>query len=345
MDENKDDVVVEPIVDEGETQMEPEVKEELKPIQSKMSKVDEAQELIKSSKELVSKADSEVEECKIGVSQAAEDFDNAKRAVNNGVFVSCEASLEKMGFEYTPYDEDEPFELAIDDEDEERFSVDSLSTGRFVGLVLAILAALATVGAWVYLAMNKLDINPSELTIETAMTQINPVLTWIGGDIIGAKGNMIMGALVLGFTALIMAWLVYALRVNIKAKKNLVVAKETYDKSSEYCMNKEECKKEMKRVDAHLREATQEIGNIETVLNEKLSTLKRILHVEGPVDEEKEYHPSSKKEMRETEKIMRGIEKLLNTAITKNGKLNFQSVQALNNARAIYADYLARIYD
>jgi len=49
--------------------------------------------------------------------------------------------------------------------------------------------------------------------------------------------------------------------------------------------------------------------------------------------------------MRETEKIMRGIEKLLNTAITKNGKLNFQSVQALNNARAIYADYLARIYD
>jgi len=345
VDEKKDEVVVEPIVDESETQMEPELKEEVKPIQAKKSKMVEAQELIESSKELVSKADSEVEECKVGISQAAEDFDNAKRAFNNGVFVSCESSLEKTGFEYTPYDEEEPFELAIDDENEDRFSVDSLSTGRFTGLILAILTAFATVGAWIYLAISKLNINPDDLTIETAMNQVNPVLTWIGGDIIGAKGNMIMGALVLGFTALLMAWLVYALRVNTKAKKNLVVAKETYDKSSEYCMNKEECKKEMKRVDAHLREATEEIGNIETVLNEKLSTLKRILHVEGPVDEEKEYHPSSKKEMRETEKIMRGIEKLLNTAITKNGKLNFQSVQVLNNARAIYADYLARIYD
>jgi hypothetical protein len=345
VDEKKDEVVVEPIVDETEIQMEPEVKEEVKPTQSKKSKLAEAQELIESSKELVSKADSEVEECKVGVSQAAEDFDNAKHAFNNGVFASCEASLEKTGFEYTPYDEEEPFELAIDDENEEKFSVDSLSTGRFTGLILSILAALATVVAWIYLAMNKLNINPSELTIETAMNQINPVLTWIGGEIIGAKGNMIIGALVIGFSALIMAWFIYALRVNMKAKKNLVVAKEMYDKSSEYCMNKEECRREMKRVDAHLREATQEIGNIDTVLNEKLSTLKRILHVEGPIDEEKEYHPSSKKEMRETEKIMRGIEKLLNTAITKNGKLNFQSVQALNNARAIYADYLARIYD
>jgi len=49
--------------------------------------------------------------------------------------------------------------------------------------------------------------------------------------------------------------------------------------------------------------------------------------------------------MRETEKIMRAAENLLETAITTERKLNFKSVQALNSARGVYAEYLSRIYD
>ena len=171
------------------------------------------------------------------------------------------------------------------------------------------------------------------------------MLNWIGTLGGNTGGNMIVGAVILGFSALLVGWLVYALRVNMKSKKNLGIAQEMQVQSKEYSMTKEDSKREMKRIDAHLRAVTLVERDFEIVLNEKVATLERILHIEGAYEEGKEYYPSSQKCMSETEKVMQGIEQLLNTAVTRNGKLNFESVQALNNAKAIYADYLARIYN
>ncbi len=312
---------------------------------NKKNKLAEAEALIEASKDLVAKVDSDIAECKVGISQAAEDFDEAKRKFKNGIFEDAENLLERVGFEYINFEEREAFELSIDGNDEENFSVESLSSGRFMGFLLAIVVALLTVVAWLYLAISKLDIDINNMSMDRAVSHVEPILKWIGGEIISANGNIVVGAFILGFSALIMAWLVYALLINLKGAKNLRIAQETFAQSKEYCMTQEECQKEMKRVDKHLREATAQIGNFETILNEQSATLKRILHVEGAYDEGKEYHPSSKKVMRETEKIMRAAEDLLETAITKDKKLNFQSVQALNAAADIYAEYLARIYD
>ena len=312
---------------------------------NKKNKLVEAEALIMVSQDLVEKVDSDVAECKIGISEAAEAFDSAKRTFNNVTFKNAENLLEKTGFEYTTYEESEAFELSIDVGDKQEFSVKKLSSGRFSGLILSLLAAFATAGGLIYLAMLKLNIDISSIDAETATSHVNPVLNWMGGDIVSGNNNMIIGALILGFSALSVAWLVYALRTSLKGAKNLRIAKDTFEKSNEYCMTQEECQKEMKKVDAHLREATIEIGNFETILNEQSSVLKRIIHVEGVYDDEKDYHPSSKKVMRETEKIMRAAESLLETAITQDKKLNFQSVQSLNSARAMYAEYLSRIYD
>ncbi|HHD75810.1 MAG TPA: hypothetical protein ENK82_07120 [Campylobacterales bacterium] len=311
----------------------------------KKNKLLEAKELIEASQDLVAKVDSDVQECKVGISEAADAFDTVKRNFNNITLKSCEGLLEKAGYEYINHEESEEFELNVDPNQPSDFYVKRLSSGRFVGLLLATLVALLAVGAWIYYAATKLGIDLASVTIENSVSHINPVLTWIGGEMIGANGNMMIGALVLAFSALALGWVVYALYLTLKGNKNLRIAKEMHEKSNEYCMTQEECKAEMKRVDAHLREATREVKNFETILEEQAAVLKRILHVEGVYDEEKAYHPSSKKVMRETEKILKSIEKLSNTAITKNGKLNFQSVTALSEARAVYADYLSRIYD
>jgi hypothetical protein len=321
------------------------IRETLPVSQNKKNKFTEAEALIVTSQDLVAKVDLDVAECKVGISEAAEEFDSAKKTFNNVTFKNAEDLLERIGFEYTTYTESDAFELSISESLKEKFSVDKLRSGKFTGFILAILVALATVGTWIYLATSKLGIDIGSLTVETATSHVNPVLTWIGGDIVSADTNMIMGALILGFSALIMAWLVYALRTKLRASKNLRIAKDTFEKSNEYCLSQEECQREMKKVDGHLRAATVEIKNFEMILNEQSSVLKRILHVEGAYDDEKEYHPSSKKVMRETEKIMRAAESLLETAITTDRKLNFQSVQALNFAREVYSEYLSRIYD
>lgn len=311
----------------------------------KRNKITEAKELIEASQELVAKVDSDVQECKLSISDAADEFDSAKRTFNNTTLKSCEGLLEKAGHNYITFHELKAFELNVNPDENEHFSVKSLSSGRFVGLLLAILVALLVLGAWIYLASIKLGIDLTTLNPETVIAHVNPVLTWVGGEMIGANGNMVIGALVLSFSALVCAWLVYAIYINIKGNRNLRIAKEMYAKSNEYCMTQEECKAEMKKVDAHLREATMEVNNLETILQEQASVLKRVIYVEGGYNVEKEYHPSSKKVMRETEKMLKGTEKLLNTAITNKGKLNTQSVEALSEARAIYAEYLSRIYD
>ncbi|MBU1669106.1 hypothetical protein KKC13_11860 [bacterium] len=314
----------------------------------KKSKQVEAKELIESSKELVSKVDNQVEECKIGVSKAAENFDNIKRTFNNTIFTSSQELLEKVGFEYnSALDElNEPFELALEEKEGATVHIKNISSGRFTGLLLAIGAALVTLGVWIYFAAQKLNISlSSNTTAEAIEAHINPVLAWIGGGITGATGNPMFGALVLGFSALLMAWFVYAIRVNLKASKNLRIALKTYEESTEYSMSKDDCKKEMEKIDAHLQASNTEVENFTMLLNEQNSSLKRILHVEGAGSDEQSYHPSSTKVMRDTERLMRAVEKLLNTSVTSGGKLNFKSEQALSNAQAVYIDFLGRIYD
>ena len=314
----------------------------------KKSKQAEAKELIESSKELVSKVDNQVEECKIGVSKAAENFDNMKRTFNNTTFKNSEELLEKVGYEYnSALDElNEPFELTLAEKESGTVHITNISSGRFTGLLLAIMAAVVTLGVWIYFAAQKLNI-PFDLNMkaEAAEAYVNPILSWIGGGITGGIGNPMFGALVLGFSALLIAWLVYAIRVHLKASKNLRLARKTYKESTAYSMGKDDCKKEMERIDAHLKESSKEVENFTTLLNEQNAILKRVIYVEGASSEEHHYHPTSMKIMRDTERLMRAMERLLNTSVTSEGKLNPKSEQALSNAQAIYVDFLGRIYD
>ena len=312
---------------------------------NKNKKLNDAKALIEESKAIVAKVDSDIAKCKIDISKTAEEFDAAKRTFKNISLKNADHLLEKVGFEYVTFDESEEFELSVDGSDEQDFSVKTLSSGKFTGFILAMLVALSTAGVWIYLAISKLNIDINAINSETALTHVDPVLKWVGGTIMPNNENTIFGALILGFSALIMAWLVYAIATALKSRKNLGIAKNTLDKSTEYSLMQAESQLEMKKVNAHLKEVTAEVGNLEMILNEQSSVLKRILHVEGTYEDEKEYHSSSKNTMRETEKIMRATENLIETAITQDQKLNFKSVQALNSAKDMYAEYLGRIYD
>jgi len=308
-------------------------------------KIVEAQELIQDSKDLVSEVDSSVQECQLGVSKAADDFDTQKRAFLNKTFKSSEELLKKVGIAYgTNKSLHEPFELSVDNS-VDNLEIEYISSGRFTGMILALIVAILTFSGWIYLSTKQLNISLENITIPFIENNMNAVLTWIGGGIIGLDGKPMIGALVLGFSGLIMAWIVYAVRVHFKTDRNLRIAKKAYIKSRAYSFSKDECKKEMLRVDAHLREAIISIENFTVVLREQNGILKRIVYVEGSLNEEKDYHPSSKKIMRETEKIMNSIETLLNTSVTKEGTLNPESQKVLSISKAVYAEFVGRIYD
>jgi len=304
-----------------------------------------AEELIRDSKDLVLEVDSSVKECQLGVSKAATDFDRRKRAFLNKTFKSAEEFLKKLGIEYgTSKSLHEPFELSVDNS-VDNLEIEHISSGRFTGMILALIVATLTFYGWIYFSTKQLNISLENITLEFIESSMNAVLTWIGGGMIGLDGKPMVGALILGFSVLIMAWIVYAIRVHFKTEKNLRIAKKAYIKSRAYSFSKDECKNEMLRVDAHLREAIISIENFTVILGEQNGILRRIVYVEGVVNEYKSYHPSSKKVIRESEKIMKSIEKLLNTSVTKEGKLNPESQKALSISKAVYAEFVGRIYD
>jgi len=311
-------------------------------------KIIEAKTLIENSKELVDEVDFAVKECQLGVSKAADDFDIQKRIFLSKIFKNSEELLKKIGREYGLNGKiHEPFELSVDTH-AQNIEIEHISSGRFTGLIFAIIFALATFFIWIYFSFKQLNLpfEKSSLSLNFLEIHTDMVLTWIGGGIIGLKGEPMLGGLILGFSVLIVAWIIYAIRVHFKTYKNLRLAKKAYIESQAYSFSKDECKREMLRVDAHLRDAIISIEHFTIMLSEENAILKRVIYVEGSRNrDDQEYHPSSKKVIRETEKLMKSIEALLNTSITKDGKLNPQSEKVLAVAKAVYADFIARIYD
>ena len=309
------------------------------------NKRSEVESLIQTSKELIAKTDVNIEESKANVFKAAEAFDDTKRIFKNVTFKKSEELLEKLGFDYITQEESEAFELSIGDTNQKKFSVKNISSGKFTGFLFALFVALLMLAIWIYFAIKNLAIEVNEMSIEKATNSVNPMLTWVATDVVPASGNVLIGALVVGFSALVVAWIVYAIRVVLKGSKNLRVAQETLEASTDYCMSQENSQGKMKKLEKHLLESTSELKKLEMILNEQNSVLTRVTYVEGTFDEGKEYHPSSKKVMRETEKIMRASETLFATSITEDDALNIKSIEALNAAKGIYSEYLSRIYD
>ncbi len=316
-------------------------------IESEKDKISEAKRLIESSKELVSAVDTAVQECKVGVSNAANEFDRQKYIFINQIFRKSESLLKKVGIEYREGGRVErSFELSVDTNTGD-IEIEHITSGRFTGMLLAIFFAMMTLATWIYFALKALNLPLEKSSLNTLFieTHVDAILQWIGGGVIGVEGDPTIGGLILGFSVLIVAWIVYAMRVNLKTDKNFRLAKKSYIESRAYSSSKDACRKEMLKVDAHLRDVIISIENFTIMLGEENAILQRVVYVEGVFDEDKRYHPSSKKVMRDTEKLMKSIDALLNTSITADGKLNPQSEKVLAIAKAVYAEFIARIYD
>ena len=316
----------------------------LKEEKPKVSKVQEVKELMESSEKCVAEVDSTMRKAKGMILKTASQFDELKRTFHHTTFKNTEELLEKIGADNLLLQGDESFELSLNQSDKNYFNMRTIYTGRFTGIVLALFSFLVTIVLWLYFATKSLNIDSKSFTFANFKEEAIPLLDWIGGGIINIEGTATMGAFVLGLSGLFVASIVYAVRVSMKANKNLRVAKKTFSETAQYTYTQEESKSEMKIIELHLDGINQQIQNFNVLLDEKNAVLKRILYIEGQKDTLLEYHHNSKIIIRDTERLVNTIERLLTTSITKEGRLNPQSVQALSTADAVYEDFIAKEY-
>ena len=307
-----------------------------------IKKNEQAKELIAKSKEIIYKADVEVESIKKSISNDVEKFEELKSNLLSTTIPQNKSLLEKASFVYIQPESDEEFELSIDNGNND-IKVKDISSGGFTAFIFAILSMLATAIGWLYLASTKIGIEIKPPVIPDNAS-IDKMLAWIGGGMTGGEGNTLYGVITIGVSALLIGLLVYNLFVSIKENRNFKVANDTFEKSNQYFEKQKETKTELEKIDEHIKKIVPLLEDYQVLLNEENAKLQRIIHVEGELEENSQYHQSSISEMKETERLMEKIEEVMTRPVTKEGRLNENSVYALDEARNVYEYYLSKIY-
>ena len=290
--------------------------------------------IIKKAKHIVHDAENQMEECKVLLSDDLKDLEAAKESLKKGGMDECEEMLEVLGYSGADEDEkgEEEEEAVVFEPKEEvpPVHIRDVSSGKFTGFLLALIFGLATLIGLVYIATEKIGmtLNPNNI----ASTETHKSILAGLGSLVGMNNPMVGGA-ILAIVVLLVMWIVYKIRVSIKAASNLSFAKEQLKKAEEYAALKGTCKDEMDSIDAHIKDAIATLKTYEVILHEQKGKLKRIHHLEKSDDESAEYHAKSLKEMDDTYDLITTIKEFLNTPISEEGKLSGKSTLFLYRAK------------
>jgi len=329
---------------EGESGHAEETQEEISAPQVSKSGKKSAEELIEEAKELVRQSDNEVKDCMEILDEDIAAYEEERNRVVEGSLETTESLLEKIGLEPEKIEEAEVERVKFEKEDPlDPMEVKSLSSGKFGAFVLALIAGLATVIAWLYAATKELGITLIPTKVPSKEVS-NEILSWIGGGITGGEGNAIAGIAILSVSVLVVMIAVYKIRVYLREIRNQRLAEKINEEAKFYCSKKEECKQEMEKVSAHIHQVIAALKTYDIFFDELNAKMRRVLHVEGDVPFD-EYHPKSKEEIKRATTLISGIKELVGTPMAgEDGSLSDEGKRALERTNRILEHYRERLY-
>ena len=258
------------------------------PKEKKIKKHIQALELVEKAKNIVQSAEAQTEECKLLLISDLKEYDTAKRSLKKGGLEVCSDLLEKAGTQTSVRLEEEAGSIVFETKEEiPPMPIKSVSSGRFTGVVYALLAGIMTAIGLIYLATEKLGITlvvtktPSSERIQNIMTTFS---TFVGLD------NYYVGIGLFVAAVFFVTVLVHLIRTALKGNANLHFAGKQFAGAEVYTETKENCKTEMNKIDANMKESIETLKMYEVIFNEQKGKLERILHIEGENKKSTEYH-------------------------------------------------------
>ncbi len=309
----------------------------------KLKKHDEAVALVDKTKTIVKESEKQLEACRLLLSDDLKEYEEAKKALNEGGLNACEALLSKSGYI------DESDETIEEDavvfepkEDLEPIRLQDVSSGKFTGFIMALIGGAATLGGMVYVATEKLGVTLDLSKIPTPET-IKPVFSYYG-TLVGMNENTNIGMALVAVVTLLVMWIIYAIRVSTKGSKNLHFATGQLEEAEAYTTQKGNCKEEMDKVDVHIHDAITTLKTYQVLFNEQKGKLQRILYIEGEKEALSEYHEKSILEMRETQGLVNSVRSFMATPMSEEGKLSGKSTLFLHSAKSKMQKMIDRLY-
>lgn len=334
-----EDEVSQTIEDESE-QVEDRV--EHSPLPEKTKKNIKAKHLVEKAKNIVNEANKRIESCRLLLESDLKEYGDAKSELKKGGLDACVLLLNQLGYQTKEDEKEKTTPVFEPKEDVKPMVLKDVSSGKFSGFIYALFGGVATAIGMVYLATEKLEmtLNVTKVPSEDVMQSI---LAWFS-TIIGMQENVAVGAGVLGSVVLVVMIFIYVIRVNLKARSNLHFAVKQFVEAELYTEQKANCKQEVDKVDAHIKNAIETMKTYEVVLNEQKGKLQRIVYIEGSKEKSAGYHDKSFLEIRETKDLIHAINDFMNISMSDEGKLSSKSVLYLQNAKDQIDKTLQRFY-
>ena len=309
-----------------------------------MNKNDAALMLVKKARIIVKDAENQLEECKLLLASDLKDYDKAVQELKANGMDASEELLTQLG--YVSDEEESEEDKNIEDvvvfepkEDVAPLNIKDVSSGKFTGFLMGLLGGVVTFAGMAFVGSEKLGI-----TVDLSqLTTMEPVYSWYS-RLIGLKGDMFYGRLFMILAALLVVWLIYKIRVSMKASKNLNHATAQLEAAEEYTAQKGSCKDEMDRVDAYIHDVIKTLKTYQVIFNEQKGKLERILHIEEDQSETASYHHKSLIEMKDTDELISAIKDFMGVPMSEEGKLSGKSSLFLHRAKSKVQKVLDRLY-
>lgn len=310
---------------------------------TKAKKHIKAKLLVEKAKKIVNEANERREACKLLLETDLKEYEDAKSALGKGGFDACISLVEKLGYQTKSDEQTEKTTVVFEPKEELKpLVLKDVSSGKFSGFIYALLGGFATAVGLVYLATEKLNmtLNVRKVPSEDIMQSI---LAWFSTTI-GIQEDVYIGAGVFGFAVLLVMILIYVIRVSLKANSNLHFAVKQFVEAEIYTEKKANCKSEMDKVDAYIKDTIDTLKTYEILFNEQKGKLQRILYIEGEKEKSTEYHDKSYVEIRATKELISTIRDFMNIPMSEEGKLSSKSILFLQNAKDQIDKMLERLY-
>lgn len=298
---------------------------------SKEEKHHAAKQMVAEAKEIVATSDAQAEECRLLLESDLEAYNEAKAALRTYALEQSEAYLKDLGFDATDEEETVTFEPA---EEVPPVALEEVNSGKFTALMMAIAVGAAAFFGMLYLATQKLQM-PFDLSKLFEEDTFEKLFGWFT-QAVGYTGGSpaYTGAAMVALVVLGLMVLTYQVRVSLKANKNLHFAQKQLEDAQSYVSQKANCKEEMERVDAHIRDAIAVLKEYEILLAEQNSKLYRIFHFEGVHEDHTHYTVRSRETIDTTKTLVETVKRFMATPMSEEGRLSEKSTQMLQQAKA-----------
>lgn len=332
--------VSEELRDEPETVYEEPV-EEVVPNRIIENKHDAALELVKEAKQIVKMTDEQMQECRLLLADDLRGYEEAKSALLEKSLEKSEKLLEEIGEVASEREIDEDFVIFEPKDEIEPMEVEDISSGKFTGFLLSLIAGLATLFGLLYVATEKLS-TTLRLDQLPSLETITPILSWFSTPLTGSA-DFNMGTTVVAVAVLAVMAIVYLVRVKTKANANLRFATQQLQDAQAYSEAKGDCKSEMENVDRHINESINALNLYQVLLNEQNGKLERIRYIEAEKTTET-LHPKSLEEVVDTQKLLESIHMLMDTPMSEEGKLASRSALVLRRTQEKAEEFIGKLY-